>query len=144
MAQKSRSTKRIESGVAIEANRAEPQSNPWEERLLCQHKDQAEHDSRGRAEHLPAGVRLSQENVMGRAEHQHSQVGVLHEMGQAEQKPEGNHEQRCRDDTSSRSSLTTQSVRQSPTTQGAVAWYVGVSIGNYLVTNLTNTNLGTT
>ena len=65
-------------------------------------------------------------------------------MGQAEQKPEGNQEERCRDDTSSRSSLITQSVRQSPTTQGAVARYVGVPIGNYLVTNLTNTNLGTT
>ena len=40
--------------------------------------------------------------------------------------------------------MITQSVRQSPTTHGAVARYVGLPVGNYFVTNLTNTNLGTT
>ena len=32
------------------------------------------HASHGRAEHLPAGVELSQEIKMGQAEHQHSQA----------------------------------------------------------------------
>ena len=44
---------------------------------------------RGRAEHLPAGVKLIQEI----------------EMGQAEQKPEGKQEQRRRDDTICSSNL---------------------------------------
>ena len=53
-------------------------------------------------------------------------------------------EQRCRDDTSCSSSMITQSVRQSPTTQVDVARFVGVPIGSYFVTNLINNNLGTT
>ena len=128
------------------------------------HRSQAGvlHASHGRAEHLPVGVELCQESEMGQAERHNSQAGALHgrgraehlhtgvklsqeiEMGQAEQKPEGKQEQRCRDDTICSSSMITQSVRQSPTTQGAVARYVGVPIGNYIVPNLTNTNPGTT
>ena len=82
---------------------------------------------------------------MGLAEQQHSQAGALHVIrGRAKQKSEGKPEQRCRDDTSCSSNMITQSVRQSPNTQGVVARYVGVPIGNYIVTNLTNKNPGTT
>ena len=89
------------------------------------------HASHGRAEHLPVGVELSQEMEMGQAEHQHNRAGAYYVIrGRAEQKSEGKPEQRCRDDTSCSSSMITQSVRQSPTTQGAVARYVGVPIGS--------------
>ena len=103
------------------------------------------HANHGRAEHLPVGVELSQEMEMGQAEHQHNRAGAYYVIrGRAEQKSEGKPEQRCRDDTGCSSSTITQNVRQSPTIQGAVARYVGLPVGNYCVTNLTTTNLGTT